>query len=221
MWSAMPSIRLEELIASGPVERGFYVAEGTREMAPVVLKKLVGLMDAESAFQQEPFTHPSLSKLSYQPFRYWRRNSRIGQLIWLDSGHLFDSSFVLAEARKRRLDPTRILRAIKVDRPFTSFQLQQMLEHIPNPALWAFTSAVWWTPFIVVSDLMNFFCDPTFPENALVPAFRSFIMRLAFLRQRAIVLGFLDEHLVPQERRHLLAEMLKLARPVASEVWVS
>lgn len=241
MWSALPAVSLDNLIVPGPVERGFYVAvENSGDLANVVAKKLVQLLDQEH-------TVPSLdpaplhdarqaeragSKLIYSPQRHWRRDSRIGQLIWLDSGNRFDPYAISTEAKKRKLEPGRVLRAIRVGRPFTAFQYQQMLDRVPNPALWApdngiptlpervrdeglkNSQAVWWTPLVVISDLMGLFYDPDLPDDALIRAFRSFMIRLSFLRQRAIVVALLRDVQIPDNRRHLLPDVLKLARRV-------
>ncbi len=218
MWSALPSMNLDSLIVSDPVERGLYVASGGREMVPAVLDRLVRLLDAENNLPDS--TAPAVptfnltGKPAYPAYRYWRRNSRIGQIIWVDSGNLFDPYFVARQSRKRALDPTRILRTIKVGRPFTAFQYQQMLDRIPKPALYAHTPAMWWTPLVIISDLMGLFYDPDLPADALTRAFREFMIRLTFLRQRAIVLALHMDHAVPQDRHHLLPEVLKMARRV-------
>jgi len=234
MWSAMPIMNLDNLIVADPVERGLYVATGGKEMVPVVLDKLVQLLDIEN---QSSEATPAEGHPPYSAYRYWRRNSRIGQLIWIDSGNVFDPYFVTRQARRRYLDPVRVLRAIKVGRPFTAFQFQQMLDRVPKPALWAPTSvpvtmdpalnkplsgdlrnsqAVWWTPLVIISDLMGLFYDPDLTEDALVRAFREFMIRLTFLRQRAIVLALLNNDVVPEGRHHLLPEVLKLARRVST-----
>ena len=237
MWSALPAVSLDSLIVSGPVERGFYVGVENGDMAAAVSKKLVELMDTEHDTSGDPgLQHAGMTaKLNYSQTRHWRRNSRIGQLIWVDSGNRFDPYYMSVEAKKRKLDPVRVLRAVKVGRPFTAFQYQQMLEKIPNPALWASdggvaiqpgrtrdeglknSQAVWWTPLVVISDLMGLFYDPDLPEDALIRAFRSFMIRLTFLRQRAIVLALLREGDVPPNRRHLLPDVLKLARRVYAQ----
>jgi len=237
MWSALPAVSLENLIVPGPVERGFYVAVEEGDLAPTVSKKLVELLDTEHSVPSPAPRSLGVggSKISYSPMRYWRRNSRIGQLIWVDSGNRFDPYQLSVEAKKRKLDPTRVLRAIKVGRPFTAFQYQQMLDRIPNPALWApnapegesvlspragrgglsHSQAVWWTPLVIISDLMGLFYDPDLPEDALIRAFRSFMIRLSFLRQRAIVLALLRNGEPPANRRHLLPDVLKLARRIS------
>lgn len=238
MWSALPAVNLDHLIVPGPVERGFYVAVGGRELAPLVLKKMVELLDVEHTIppMNESPVRPAFgggSKLIYSPTRYWRRNSRIGQMIWVDSGNVFDPYLLSVEAKKHRMEPARVLRAVKVGRPFTAFQYQQMLERVPNPALWApdggsptlperirgeglkNSQAVWWTPLVVISDLMGLFYDLDLPDDALIRAFRSFMIRLSFLRQRAIVLALLREEEIPVNRQHLLPDVLKLARRVS------
>ncbi len=232
MWSALPSVTLDKLIVPGPVERGLYVASGSADLMQSTLKRLVDLLDVEHSTEHIPDI--PTSKLGYSAHRYWRRNSRIGQLIWIDSGNQFDPYGISREAKRRGLDPMRILRTIKVGRPFTAYQFQQMLERVPNPALWApdkglptlpervraeglvNSQAVWWTPLVVISDLMGLFYDPDLPQDALIRAFRSFMIRLAFLRQRAIVLAFLNDHIrPPADRQHLLADVLKMARRVS------
>ncbi len=240
MWSALPAISLDNLIVPGPVERGLYVAVDQGDLPAMVSKKIVELLDEEHIPLRSPEAsyggQASNSKLRYSPMRHWRRNSRIGQLIWVDSGNRFDPFGMSLEAKKRKLEPARVLRAVRVGRPFTAFQFQQMLDRVPNPALWApdkgiptlperardeglkNSQAVWWTPLVVISDLMGLFYDPDLTEDALVRAFRSFMVRLAFLRQRAIVLALLRDGEAPADRRHLLPDVLKMARRVyASE----
>lgn len=239
--AALPLItKLQDLITAGPVPRGFYVATGGRDLADQVQERLVDLLwkySVRHAGETNADEGVSFSHVG-------RRPSQIGQLIWVDSGNIFDPYHMSTLARQRGMNPARVLRAVKVGRPFTAFQFQQMLERIPNPALWAYPegegmpqaelpsafsrevaaldenavvdvrapNAVWWTPLVVISDLMGLFYDPELPEDDLYRAFREFLTRLAHLRDRAIVLALLHDHVVPPARRHLLQEVLRLSR---------
>jgi hypothetical protein len=149
-------------------------------------------------------------------------------------------------ARRRGLEPARILRAIKVGAPLSTSEYQEMLERVPNPALLACPepesalqenlpslfsrtswnlgdvgdfrapSAVWWTPLVVISDLMRPFYDSKLSEEELQYAFREFLVRLSHLRNRAIVLAIFNEAEIPMEKRHLLPEVLRLCRRARS-----
>ena len=153
-------------------------------------------------------------------------------MIWMDTNHTFDPQHVISESRKAKLEPTRVLRAVKVWRPYDASQLIDSLDRIPNPALWApntskgdvlrrtergdlsKSQALWWTPLIVIPDMLAFFCDEKLSEMQMVSLYRSFIIRLAFLRQRAIVLGLFNETALSARRAPLLAEMIKMSRRV-------
>ncbi len=230
---------LNNLLTTGPVERGIYVASGGSEFLPRIQEGLVDLLWRYSLRSSgEGFPEENANGIP----RFSRRVSQIGQIIWVDSGNRFDPYQISVMARQRGLDPSRILRAIKVGRPFTAFQYQQMLEKVPNPALLAcpeedsselpsvfsrsaavvsngrvlseFRSpnSVWWTPLVVISDLMGLFYDPELPEGDLHRAFHEFLVRLNHLKSRAIVLAVLREHDVPAHRKHLLPEVLRLTR---------
>ena len=152
-------------------------------------------------------------------------------MIWMDTNHSFDPQHVIAESRKAKLEPTRVLRAVKVWRPYDAPQLINLLDRIPNPARWApntskgdvlrrtergdlsGSQALWWTPLIVIPDMLRFFYDEKLSEMQMVSLYRSFMIRLAFLRQRAIVLGLFNEAALPARRAPLLAEMIKMSPP--------
>lgn len=248
-----PLVHLQDLIVPGPVDRGFYVASGGWELVHRVQDSLVDLLWKYSLRQPQEAAEngEDVSRLSITAHsgRFHRRASQIGQIIWVDSGNVFDAYHMAVAARKRGLEPIRVLRAVKVGRPFTAFQFQQMLDRVPNAALWAYPeeenasaaalpspfsrslalnpekeiregvrspSAVWWTPLVIVSDLMGLFYDSELPEDDLHRAFREFMVRLSHLRERAIVLALLMDRDVPPSRRHLLPEVLRLARRIST-----
>ena len=230
MWSALPVVELVDLISPDPVDRGLYVARTQDVAASHILSHLVSLMAYES--QDGKDIAPRSSRLRYTPNRSWRRCSRIGQVIWMDTNHSFDPQQVIVESRKAKLEPVRVLRAMKVWRPYDASQLVGLLDRIPNPALWApntakgdtlsradrhdlsGSQALWWTPLIVIPDMLKFFCDEKLSQMQMVSLYRSFVIRLAFLRQRAIVVGLFDEAALPPERAPLLAEVIKMARRI-------
>ena len=231
MWSALPVVELSDLISPDPVDRGLYVARHEDVSPAHVMNHLVSLLAFESR-EADNTSEPRASRLRYSPQRSWRRCSRIGQMIWMDTNHSFDPQHVIAQSRKAKLEPTRVLRAVKVWRPYDAPQLINLLDRIPNPALWApntpkgdvlrrtergdlsGSQALWWTPLIVIPDMLAFFCDEKLSDMQMVSLYRSFMIRLAFLRQRAIVLGLFNEAALPARRAPLLAEMIKMARRV-------
>jgi hypothetical protein len=230
MWSALPVVELSDLISPDPVERGLYVARSQDVTPAHVLSQLVSLLAYES---RDVETAPARTgQLRYTPNRAWRRCSRIGHLIWMDTNHSFDTQHVISESRKAKLEPTRILRTVKVWRPYDALQLVRLLDRIPNPALWApntskgdilnrsergdlsGSQALWWTPLIIIPDMLSMFCDEKLSEMQMVSLYRSFVIQLSFLRQRAIVLGLFNETALPANRRPLLAEVIKMSRRV-------
>ena len=117
---------------------GFYVAPGTRDLTRTVLERLVDYLAAEfrSSFGQvsteggvfgrsdvmrerSPDTPPSVSDV-------------VGPIYWVDSGNSFDPYYVSQLSAQRGLDPRRVLRAIRVARPFTAYQFQRILSGIPE-----------------------------------------------------------------------------------------
>ena len=181
-----------------PVSPGFYLASSYRETVPVVMKKIVDLLEVEWTTRMLEI--------------YPRQESLTGPLVWVDSGNSFNSYHVARLAAERGLDPRRVLRSIQVARPFTAYQFQKMLEKIPP----AFTSACSGVvsrrvPFVVISDVMGLFYDPEIQEDDRRRAYKEFLLRLSSLRQRAVVLGLLMNHVVPAECRSLLQPVLDRA----------
>jgi hypothetical protein len=231
MWSALPVVELSDLISPDPVERGLYVARHEEVSPSQVMGRLVSLLAFESQ-QQKSVEAQRPSQLRYSPLRAWRRCSRIGQIIWMDTNHTFDPQQIISESRRAKLDPARVLRAVKVWRPYDAAQLINLLDRIPNPALWApntskgdvlrrtergdlsHSQALWWTPMIIIPDMLGYFCDDKLSDMQMVSLYRSFLIRLAFLRQRAIVLGLFNDAALPARRGPLLTEMIKMARRV-------
>src|SRR5581483_11583149 len=113
MWSALPVVELSDLISPDPVERGLYVARQGDVGAAQVMSRLVSLLAFESQVEKSAERRSIPSQLRYSPLRAWRRCSRIGQIIWMDTNHTFDPQHVIAESRKAKLEPTRVLRAVK------------------------------------------------------------------------------------------------------------
>lgn len=256
---------LDDLLVPGPVERGFYIASGPRHLIPLVLDGLVRFLrkndlstsisncpplpqngygetsarTGEGSIAPKPISRFSLTRNTLAGGG-GRRPSYIGSLIWVDSGNLFDAYHVSRSAREHGLDPKRVLRSIQVGRPFTAFQLCQILDKVPRPALWASPppehwqtdivepkgrlssspfkkaltppSAGWWTPLVILSDLMGLFCDPELPAQDQKRSFDLFRMKLAALKERAIVVGLLLDETPVQERRALLPKIMGLAR---------
>lgn len=229
MWSALPVVELTDLISPEPVERGLYVARQEEIQPSTVIHALVSLLAYESGSDKE---QTRASKVRYTPNRSWRRSSRIGQLIWMDTNGSFDTQQVIADSRKAKLEPARVLRTVKVWRPYDAAQFVGLFDRIPNPALWApntvkgdaltraergnlsGSQALWWTPMVIIPDMLGLFADEKLSDMQMISLFRSFVIRLAFLRQRAIVLGILNEASLPARRTPLLTEIVKMSRRV-------
>jgi hypothetical protein len=242
-------LSLDQVITTGPVDRGFYVTSGGWELVRYIQERLVDLLWKDTLrSSQDPDQN---EKSPFSRVRYHRRVSKIGQFIWVDSGNSFNPYYMAGAARQRGMDANKVLRAVKVGRPFTAFQYQQMLERVPNAALLACPEeqketnlslpsvfsrsfsltqdsldnrgltraphAIWWTPLVVISDLMGLFYDEELPEADLYRSFREFLIRISHLRKRAIVLALLLEDEIPPHRRHLLSEVLQLARRVSAK----
>jgi len=210
--STYPMIMLNDLITSGPVERGLYLLpnrSGTN---------LTLLMDAILRLLQLE-TEPSFTALSdntplvtYFAHRHWRRNSHIGQFFWIDSDYSFNDSQFISEAVQKGLDGGRVLRAISVKRPQNVFHYQELLKQIPSASLFYGMPSVWRTPFVVLSDFISPFLDSKLPEADLEAVFEEFVLWLRHLKKRAIVLAVLKEHEDVPQRRHLIREALSGAR---------
>jgi|GEM_PF-4162328 len=192
---------LQDLFVSGGVQPGFYVASGTRDLVPFVLDRLVGFLQSELE---------TTSNNSSQA-------SQVGKLLWIDSGNYFDPYRMALTSVRRGLNPTRILRAIQVARPFTAFQFQQMLEKVPKPVLLKvqgpnrMARLVWRRPLVILSDLLKLFYDEEIQENDVNRAYRDFLIRLSFLKKRAIVVGLHIIYPTPRKRVHFLEPLLSFA----------
>ncbi len=126
-------------------------------------------------------------------------------MIWIDAGNSFDPYGVSVSARRRGTDPRAILKAIQVARPFTAFQLHQIISKVPQ----SFPP-----PLVIISDFMGLFYDENLPDRDLNRAFRDFQSRLGELGRRAVVIGLAVNRPVPVSRNHLLPQVLGLARRV-------
>lgn len=178
---------LQDLLGSGSVERGFYMVPGYRDMVPSVLCRLVDYfaLESDSSFDPSP------------------RQAEIGKVMWIDSGNTFDPYYIARASARRGLNPTRILRAIQVARPFNAFQLHQMLDKIPTPIVRR-------PPLVIISDLMKLFYDSEIQEEDVRRAFRQFMVRLSFLQKRAIVVGLVIHAPAVPNREHFLPQLWDL-----------
>jgi hypothetical protein len=127
------------------------------------------------------------------------------EVIWIDAGNSFDPYRLSVSVRRRGGDPRRILKAIQVARPFTAFQLHEVLAKVPAGPI---------PPLVIISDLMGLFYDSELREEDMLRAFRQFQVRLEELGRRAVVFGLVLARPVATERKHLLAPILESARRV-------
>ncbi len=179
-------IKLEDVVTPRSVPNGFYVAQGATAAVPRVLDHVVKLFHLES----------KTSTFSGS------KASRVGRLFWVDSGNSFNAYYVAHSAAKWGLNPRRLLRAVNIARPFTAFQLQQMLEKIP---------AGTFRPLVIISDLMGLFYDPEIPEHDAHRSFHRFVSGIMKLQERAVVLGLLHQEVAPPSRRAFLPRLLALS----------
>lgn len=184
---------IQDLIGIGPSDPGFYVASGTRQLIPFLFDRLVDFLGSEYSARAS-----SGDVLS-----------RPGPLIWVDSGNLFDPHAIALAAARRGMNPVRLLRAFHVARPFTAFQYQQMLRKVP-------VSVGCRYPFVILSDLMGLFYDPEIQERDVRRAFQGFLVQLALLKKRAVILGLQFPYEAPSARRHFLPHLLAAATRISS-----
>lgn len=171
------------LLESWPAPQGFYVVPGTSK----------AIVDVEDLLVR--FIGTNLKKATLP----------IGPVFWIDSGNYFNAYSLSDQARRRGFDPKIILRALKIARPFTAFQFQQMLDKVP------FSAEGDKPPFVFISDLMGLFYDPDIQEDDLKRATREFLIKLLRLKRRAVVLSLLIDRPVPPLRASLLARILDMA----------
>ncbi|OVE77791.1 hypothetical protein BVX98_01845 [bacterium F11] len=216
-------LSLPDILTSGSVRPGFYVMSGTRSLAPMLLDRLVGFLQREMGVPSGRLSMwTETGSTDSLPFEK-KAKVAIGKLMWIDSGNIFDPYHMARVAAQRGLSPVRILRSLQVARPFTAFQLQQMLKKIPNPTqLRTFipdgqagsvvdSQLMVRVPLVIISDLMSLFYDPEIQERDVQRAFRDFMRQLSFLKTRAVVLALHPRYAVPKQREHFLPTVLNLA----------
>src|SRR5262249_3007551 len=137
------------------------------------------------------------------------RASHAGRLFWVDSGNSFNAYHVARAAAVNGLDPRRVLRAINVARPFTAFQLQQMVEKIPSGPF---------NPLVICSDIQALFYDRELPECDSLRSFHRFVAGVMRLQERAVVLALLHQAEPQPSRRAFLPRLLKLSNVVIPEI---
>ena len=158
---------MENFLFHLPQQCGFYVLTGEFSLATQAQAALVRFVEAQ---------------------RRTGLPSAWGALFWVDSGNSFDAYHAARVARQYGAEPSAILSRIRLARPFTAFQLQQMLKQIP---------ALMPPPLVVISDLMKLFYDSEIQEDDLKRAHRFFMVELERLKRRAMVVSLLlkrDRH---------------------------
>lgn len=134
-------------------------------------------------------------------------HKKLGPLYWIDSGNCFDAYQITKKARDGGVDPHELLRFIKVARPFTAFQFQQMLGKIPDSEQ---------RPLVVISDLLTLFYDPDLQDADCKRIFQEFLTKLMRLKRRAVVLSLVFAYHAPAERKRILSRLMPLANYVVN-----
>jgi len=231
-----PQPTLRDLIVPGPVERGLYFLDATADAASRVQDRLVDLLwwDSVASPGTMPGCLPSSQAMRMTgrgtAGRSHRRLSRIGSMFWIDTGHSFNTVSLMSQARWRGMDCERVARAIHVQHPVGALPYLESLERIPNAALCALgegepssgptvfsrdsesasvrpPNSIWWTPLVVISDVMGPLNDLRLPADDRERIAVLIMERLAHLRERAVVLAMVNPH----EADHLMAvEFLRL-----------
>ena len=234
----MPWPTLRDLIVPGPVERGLYFLDATSDAASRIQDRIVDLLwwDSVAAPGTMPGCLPGRqalrsSSLDRGSHRGHRRYSRLGSLFWIDTGRAFNMASLMSQARMRGLDSGRVARAVHVQNPVGALPYLEALERIPNAALCALSdgaasegptvfsrdtegggvrppNSIWWTPLVVISDLMGPLNDARLPADDRSQICGHVLSRLAHLRERAVVLALIQ----PQEEgdRLMTSEFLRL-----------
>lgn len=241
-FQAGPTLR--DLIVPGPVERGLYFMDATTDTASRIQDRIVDLLwwDSVAAPGTMPGCLPGRQALRFSPLadrvarRGHRRYSRLGSLFWIDTGRAFNMASLMSQARMRGLDSGRVARAVHVQHPVGALPYLEALERIPNAALCALgdsaspegptvfsrdpegdirpPNSVWWTPLVVISDLMGPLNDARLPADDRAQICGHVLNRLAHLRERAVVLALIQ----PQEKdRLMLSEFLRLGSRVVGD----
>jgi hypothetical protein len=247
-------MNLRDLIVPGPVERGLYFLEAADGAASRIQDRLVDLLWWDSV--ATPGLMPACLPAHLRPRNgsrgTHRRYSRIGSMIWIDTDDSFNRSSFMAQAHMRGMDSARAARAIRVQHPIGALSYLETLERIPNAALCALgdseasegptafsrqgeggvrpSNSIWWTPLVVISDLMGPLLDESIPASDRVRISMHVLERLRHLRERAVVLALLPR----TGDRFLTREFLQLGtllrteetsatqgRPVARELALS
>jgi hypothetical protein len=172
------------LLIPGAVKPGFNLIPGPGSMVRWIEDRILDLLSRDATADERPI--------------YERTpESRIGRILWIDSGHSFDPARVEHAAARRGLDPRRVLRSIHVAHPFSAYQLAGMLAAAPAKG------AKNLLPLVVISDLVELFYDPELRSDTLDTSFERYINLLAALSERAVVMGLLRYREAPAGRRHL------------------
>jgi hypothetical protein len=169
--------------------------------------------------------------------RSHRRYSRIGSMFWIDTGRSFNMATLMGQARLRGMDSGRVARAVHLQHPVGALPYLEALERIPNAALCALgdsepssgptafsrgaeggdvrpSNSIWWTPLVIISDLMGPLCDPRLPAEDRSRISVHVLERLAHLRERAVVLAFV----APNAGDRLMAsEFLRMGTRVVND----
>lgn len=231
-----PQPTLRDLIVPGPVERGLYFLDATADAASRVQDRLVDLLwwDSVASPGTMPGCLPSTQALRMTARgtagRSHRRLSRIGSMFWIDTGHTFNTVSLMSQARWRGMDSGRVARAIHVQHPVGALPYLESLERIPNAALCALgegepssgptvfsrdadsadvrpPNSIWWTPLVVISDVMGPLNDLRLPADDRERIAVHIMERLAHLRERAVVVAMLNPH---EGDRLMASEFLRL-----------
>jgi hypothetical protein len=112
------------------------------------------------------------------------------RIVWVDAANAFNAYIVAIAARSVLKDPTLVLRAYHVARPFTAYQLEAMVSEKLLPVVQRTNALV-----SVVADPLRLFADAEGRDTQIRQCFTRFIfgMRAAASETAVLVLSTAEE----------------------------
>lgn len=213
----------QEQFLEAQLNNGLYLVHGQRNLHDAMSDLIVEFLHKEIRTKTSSNLSTNDGAIVRSTASTW------GNLFWMDSGNMFDAYLISRMAASRGIDPKKVLRSLKVARPFTAFQFQQMLKKVPAASTFSALSykkdqfsTVYSTavtnmkPLVLISDLMALFYDPELKEDDLKRAYKEFILQLSILKERAVVVALVMDYRAPGDRGALLNPLERMASKIFS-----